>query len=167
MPRVTVGRRSTALILAGAFIVGGCRTSSPSETRAASVYEAILRWFAERRSDDPEPLPIFIEPRGEGAGIDLAVQAELIELTSDYATARFIDSREEAILETDEADDEHAIVRDDGVLVRLDPVLEDRPVTVDVDEYVDHETLRTLRFRLTSTRNTWQVVGEPADVSSS
>ena len=163
---MTLGRRCTALLVSGCAIVG-CSTSSPREIRAASVYEAILRWFAERRSDDPEPLPIFIEPRGEGASVDLAVQAELIELTSDYATARFIDTREEAIVDTDEANDDSAVVRDDGVLIRLDPVLEDRPVTVDVDEYIDVETFRTLRFQLTSTRNTWQVVGEPAELSSS
>jgi hypothetical protein len=128
----------------------------------------VVRWFADRGTDDPEPLPVFIEARGEGASIDLAVQAELIDLTAEDAIARFIDSREEAVADDGEDDSAGPTVRDDGVLIRLDPVLENGPpMTLDVDEYVDETTFRTLRFTLSqSTDDTWRVVGEPVAVSS-
>jgi hypothetical protein len=163
---VTVGRRSTALVVTAAAAVGACTTSSDSDVRAAAVYEAVVRWFAERHDDDPEPLPVFIEARGEGAETDLAVQAELIDLTVDDATVRFIDAREEAVGE-DEDDPDQQAVRDGGVLIRLEPVLENGPpMTLDVDEYVDETTFRTLRFTLSEDGDNWQVVGGPVDVAS-
>jgi hypothetical protein len=165
---VTCGCRWPALFLAGVLVGSACTTSSSSDVRAAAVYQAIVLWFDERREDDPDQLPVFVEARGEGARIDLAVQAELIDLTADDATVRFIDSREEAIVEDVDDTDEGPSVRDDGVLIRLDPVLEEgSAVTVAVDEYVGEETMRTLRFRLTSSGDdAWRVVDEPTEVPS-
>jgi hypothetical protein len=157
-----------AIVMVFTATAVSCTTRSASDVRAAAVYEGVVRWFAERRTDDPEPLPVFVEARGEGVSIDLAVQAELIELTAEYATARFIDAREEAIAE-EEGDDGEVVptVRDGGVLIRLDPVVaEGRPVMLDVDEYVDETTLRTLRFRLSARGDTWRVVGDPVEVVS-
>jgi hypothetical protein len=165
---VTAARPWIAVLTVTALALAACGTSSPSEVRAAAVYDAIVRWFAERHVDDPDPLPVFVEPRGEGANIDLAVQAEVIDLTSEYATARFIDSREEAVAEEkdDDTGEGRMTVRDDGVLIRLDPVLEQgRRVTVDVDEYVDETMQRTLRFTLDPAEGeSWRVVGEPVEV---
>jgi hypothetical protein len=160
-----------AVALVALVALVACSTSSPGEVRAAAVYETIVRWFADRHDDDPDPLPVFVEARGEGVSIDLAVQAEVIDLTAEFARARFIDSREEAVAE--EKDDgngdvgDRMIVRDDGVLIRLDPVLEEgRRVTVDVDEYVDEITQRTLRFTLDPAEGeSWRVVGEPVEVA--
>lgn len=158
--------RLTALLLTASVAVVGCTTSSPSDVRAAAVYEGVVRWFADRRSDDPEPLPVFIEARGEGANIDLAVQAELIDLSVEYATARFIDAREEAVAE-DEEGAGALTVRDGGVLIRLEPVVEGgRPVSLEVDEYITETNLRTLRFTLSEQGDTWHVVGDPLDVTS-
>ena len=164
--RVTARRRWTALVAGIAIASASCTASSPSDIRAASVYDAVVRWFAERSAEDPEPLPVFIEARGEGTSIDLAVQAELIDLSVEYATARFIDSREEAVAE-DEDDPERMAVRDGGVLIRLDPVIEQgRPSALHVDEWVDETTMRTLRFLLSERDDTWHVVGDPVDVTS-
>ena len=79
----------------------------------------------------PTPLPVFIEPRGEGATIHLDVQAELIKSTKDVATVRFIDSRDEALITND---DGTVVVADGGILIRLAPVVEEgEKVRLDVD----------------------------------
>lgn len=156
----SAGRR-TAILAASVALMAACSSSSPSDVRAGSVYETVLRWFADRDADDPDPLPVFIEPRGEGTSIDLAVQAEVVEWTAEYADARFIDSRDEALL-VDQ--DGVTAVRDGGVLVRLGPVLEDgKRVTLDVDVFVDDATQQSLRFDLAATGDDWRVIGEPTE----
>jgi len=149
-------RIATCLFVA---VAAACATTSESEVRAGAVYDGIMRWFAAEQISDPDPLPIFVEPRGEGTSIDIAVQAEVVESAADVADVRFIDTRDEA-LATDE--DEVVSVRDEGILIRLGPVLEEgRRVTLDVDQFVDDETERTLRFSLVATGDEWRVLGDP------
>ena len=141
-------------------VLAACSSPSPTspEVRAADVYDSIVRWFAQSATDDPEPLPVFIEPRGEGASIQLDVQADLIKSAHDVATVRFIDSRDEALVKND---DDTVVVADDGILIRLAPVVEEgRKVRINVDVHDHDEEFHTLQFDLSQVNGAW-VVDQP------
>jgi hypothetical protein len=146
-------------------VAAACSNSSESEVRASAVYEGVMRWLAAESDTDPDPLPVFVEPRGEGTSIDLEVQADVVESSADVADVRFIDTRDEALMTDDETG--VVIVRDDGLLIRLGPVLEEgRRVTLDVDVFVDEATDETLRFSMLATGDEWRVLGEPVSAAS-
>ncbi len=126
------------------------------------MYETIVRWFASESTSDPDPLPVFIEARGEGASIQLDVQADLIKSTQDVATVKFIDSRDEALVTND---DGTTVVADDGVLVRLAPVVEvGDKVRIDVDIRQHDEEFETKQFNLDQVDGKWVIDGSPVDV---
>lgn len=125
------------------------------------MYDTVVRWFAQQSADDPDPLPVFIESRGEGASIELDVQAELIKSTQDVANVRFIDSRDEALVTND---DGTVVVADDGILVRLAPVIEEgRKVRLDVDVHQSDENFKTLQFTLNLVGDKWVLEKTPVD----
>lgn len=145
-----------------ALPAAACSNSSESEIRASAVYEGVMRWLAAQSLADPEPLPVFVEPRGEGTSIDLEVQADVVESSADVADVRFIDTRDEALVTDDETGT--VVVRDDGVLIRLGPVLEEgQRVTLDVDVFVNEEIDQTLRFSMLATGDQWRVLGDPVE----
>lgn len=170
-------RYGAALVVLLAITVG-CSSQSSSEVRAAEVYDSAIRWLATERSDDPDPLRVFIEPRGEGGSIGLDVQAEVIQLSADAVDVRFIDTRDEALVETDntvappDADNadpavELRSVRDDGMLVRLGPVIEDGArLNLEVDLWDSDERFTTLEFVLRDSGDRWEVVGSPVVTGS-
>jgi hypothetical protein len=128
------------------------------------VYDTIVRWFADQSNSDPNPLPVFIEPRGEGASIELDVQAELIKSTQDVATVRFIDSRDEALITKD---DGTVVVADDGVLLRFAPVVEvGDKVRLDIDVHDHDEQFKTLQFNLNQVNNQWVIDQQPVDITT-
>lgn len=152
------------MLAAIVLIVASCSSSSPDEphVRAGAVYGSIVRWFAQRSATDPDPLPVFIEPRGEGASIQLDVQADLVESTKDVATVRFIDSRDEALITNDDGE---VVVADDGVLLRLDPVAEEGDtVSVDVDVHDHDDAFLTMEFDLRRAGEGWILAQPPVDV---
>lgn len=157
---------ATRVLVLGTVVglVAACTTGSESEVRAGAVYEGVIRWFASEQAVTDEPLVMFVEPRGEGTSIDIAVQAEVVEAAADAVEVTFIDSRDEAL----EADEEGTqVVRHDGMLIRVGPVLEEgRRVTLEVDVFVDEDTDRGLRFSLLAAGDTWKVIGEPAELTS-
>ncbi len=145
-------------------LTAACSAASPEnpEVRAGAVYDSIVQWFADESTDDPEPLPVFIEPRGEGATIQLDVQAELIKSAQDFATVKFIDSRDEALV-TDE--DGKTVVADDGILIRLAPVVEEGDkVRIDVDVHDTDEKFKTMQFNLHRVGDAWVIDGKPVEV---
>lgn len=145
-------------------ILVACTSDSPASptVRAGAVYDSVVRWFAQSSTTDPDPLPVFIEPRGEGASIDLGVQAELVKSTQDVATVRFIDARDEALITN--ADGTH-VVADGGILIRLAPVIENgTKVRLDVDVHERDENFRTLQFDLSLVNESWVLDGQPVEV---
>lgn len=146
------------------LLTAACSAASPEnpEVRAGAVYGTIVRWFAADSPDDPDPLAVFIEPRGEGASIQLDVQAELIKSTQDVATVKFIDSRDEALVSND---DGTTVVADDGVLIRLAPVVEvGDKVRIDVDVHDKDEQFQTKQFDLHLVDGAWVIDGGPVAV---
>jgi hypothetical protein len=152
--------------LLAAIVAVTAACSSPSAenpgVRAGAVYDSIVRWFALSSAGDPDPLPVFIEPRGEGASIQLDVQAELIKSTKDVATVRFIDSRDEALVTND---DGTVVVADGGILIRLAPVVEEgQKVRIDVDVHEHDEQFRTMQFNLDLVKDEWVIPEAPVEV---
>lgn len=144
--------------------MASCSAPSPEnpEVRAGAVYDTIVRWFAQTSRDDPDPLPVFIEPRGEGASIALDVQAELVKSTQDIATVRFIDSRDEALVTNE---DGTVVVADNGILIRLAPVVENvEQVRLDIDVHELDEQFRTLQFTLNLVNDQWEIELSPVVV---
>lgn len=181
--RLALARRTTAVAIVATLTsvmpLAGCVDhAGPEDTRVSAVYAAVVRWFVHDETGVDAPpatvladdrLHVFLEPRGEGARIDLQVQTQLIDDLTDVAAVRFIDALDEAIEEPD-ADDGAAVVRDDGVLLRLDPVPEDgERVEVDVDRWIrsaDGEPeFETLRFEVVATDESWRVDGAPEAVT--
>jgi hypothetical protein len=156
--------RATRSILAALAVVivvaAGCDSRSSSELRAGQAYEAVIRWLADESAGDPEPLPVFIESRGEGAAITLDVQAEVVDWAKDFADVHFIDDREEALV--DGAEEGQLVVRDEGVLIRLGPVVEDgERITLEVDRWVEGEVFDTLELLLRRSGDAWTVERDP------
>lgn len=149
--------RLGALMVGAMLVAASCTGAQPEAVRAGEVYDAVVRWFAAARDDDPEPLLIHVERWDDGA-LDLAVQAEVVASSTEVATVRFIDSRDEAI----EVMDDVAQVRSEGVLVRLGPVPgRGRQVSVPIDWWVDADTFERWSFTVVQRESTWVVLGEP------
>jgi hypothetical protein len=159
-----VGRGRTVLVAAIVSAVASCSSDSPddSHVRAEAVYASVVRWFAQRDASDPDPLPVFIEPRGEGASIQLDVQAKVVDTTKDVAAVRFIDARDEALVTNE---DGVTVVADDGVLIRLDPVVEEgNSVKLDVDVHDRDDHFVTYEFDLSRRADTWNIDRPPVEV---
>jgi len=147
-------------------LTAACSSPSPEnpQVRAGAVYDTIVRWFADKSTTDPDPLPVFVEPRGEGASIGLDVQAELIKSTQDVANVKFIDSRDEALITND---DGTVVVADDGVLLRFAPVVEKGDkVRLDIDVHDQDDQFKTLQFDLDQVNDKWVIDEEPVDVTT-
>ena len=139
--------------------------ANEDEIRASAVYDEVVRWLVDDAggSTPEEPMAVFIEPRGEGAAISLDVQAELIEATKDIANVRFLDERSEGLVENDGV----LSVKDEGILVRLGPVVEDDShVLLDVDIWTSEDTFDEVRFELRRSGTTWAVQGPPEEINS-
>ena len=162
-----VAVRTRGLVLAAIVsLIAGCSSPSPEnpQVRAGAVYDAIVRWFADKSTTDPDPLPVFVEPRGEGASIGLDVQAELIKSTQDVANVKFIDSRDEALITNG---DGTVVVADDGVLLRFAPVVEKGDkVRLDIDVHDHDDQFKTLQFDLDQVNDKWVIDQQPVDVTT-
>lgn len=152
------------LVALVASLLGCSSSGDDSHGRAELVYDSVVRWFAQRSAGDPDPLPVFIEPRGEGASIQLDVQAKVVDATKDVAKVKFIDTRDEALVTNS---DGTVVVADGGVLIRLDPVIEHgNTVKLDVDVHDHDDVFRTLEFDLTRSGENWTVSKTPVEVPS-
>jgi hypothetical protein len=164
---VLVAVRTRGLILAAIVsITAACSSPSPEnpEVRAGAVYDTIVRWYANKSTTDPDPLPVFVEPRGEGASIALDVQADVIKATQDVATVRFIDSRDEALVT--KADGTVAVA-DDGVLLRFAPVVEKGDkVRLAIDQHDHDDQFKTLQFDLDQVNDKWVIAGQPVEITT-
>jgi hypothetical protein len=155
------GRGRKLLAAALAFTLASCSSepASPPKVDAAAVYETVIRWFARSDRTDPDPLPVFVEPRGQGTSIALDVQADVVKVTTDVATVRFIDTRDEALTTNDDGE---VVVADGGMLIRLAPVVEQgTTMQLDVDVYQQDQEFHTLQFDLGISGDRWTITQPP------
>jgi hypothetical protein len=142
-----------------ALVLAGCGGPSKDEaSRDAQVYVATIRDVL-REQPQPEPgdaLPV-VYIVGVGEKIAAKVQAEVAAALDDDAQVRFADERSEAVLE----DEDHAPVRDEGVLLAVGPVAPDKdPVHVDVEVYrsAEDSSKRVVTVGMVSSQ--WTVTSE-------
>ena len=139
--------------------------ANEDEVRASAVYYEVVRWLVDDAggSSAEEPMAVFIEPRGEGVAISLDVQAELIDAAKEVASVRFLDERAEGLVDEDGV----MKVKNDGILIRLGPVIEDDAhVLLDVDVWESVDTFDEVRFELRRSGNTWAVQGPPEQIAT-
>jgi hypothetical protein len=111
---------AAAFFVAGSSaLAAGCGNDDPDPPQSVStdaVLTALVDWAVESdaapTTTDDEPPVVYITA-SNGETIDAAVQASVVEATTDEATVRFADDRSEAIDDT--TDDQRC--HDDGVLL--------------------------------------------------
>lgn len=145
--------------------VAGCGDDADGEAAPqridAEVYAAVVSWFADQQPppEDDELGVVFLDDLGEP--IPIEVQVELLDVLEDELNVRFIDDDEEAVDE----DVEGMPVHDDGLLLRLGPVVDRQEhVEVDVEQYEAEDEVSRYRVVVESSGDAWRVVGEPEDV---
>jgi hypothetical protein len=148
-----------ALVLVALTLVG-CDGSSPDGmSRDAQVYVAAIRdVLAEQPPpEQPDAVPVvFVVGVGEKK-IPAKVQAAVAADLDDDADIRFADERSEAVL----ADEEHAPVRDDGLLIVIGQVEPDvNPVQVAVEAYRSEDDWSKRLLTTGRSSSEWTVTSE-------
>jgi hypothetical protein len=121
---------------------------------AADAITAVLAWQAQEQEPvvdaDGEPeLPVIFVVAGDGAVIDIGVQADVAESTHDWANVRFADD----VADTFDADLEGEPVKDEGAMLLVGPIPEPAPtIEVDLIRYTTVDDGEPLRMEITSER---------------
>jgi hypothetical protein len=147
LPRVMSVRSVAAVILCAALLVSCGSDANTEDTQLAEAYIVVVDWvlaepeFAVEVALD-ELAVVFVESLGP-AEIDLDVQVKVISHFEDQADIRFIDSRHEALEETDGSP-----VRDGGLLLGLGGVPLDGSWDVRGEVYRTAESVVGYRFQI-------------------
>ncbi len=131
--RRAVGVLAATMVVGGSLLAcgdGGSTGPVPTGAeREAAILEAVVR---EVGIGDPpaegEPLPVVYVVGAEDGSIDIGVQAGVAQAVIDVAELRFADSRSEVIDDAVES----LPVRDDGVLLAVGEISDERPRSADV-----------------------------------
>jgi hypothetical protein len=140
-----------ALVVAGAACDGDEPDAEPV-VGSGDAITAIVAWQAGEQApvidDNGEPqLPVIFVVAGDGATIDVGVQASVAEATADWATVRFADD----VTDTFDPGVEGEPVRDDGALLLVGPIPEpDREIEVDVVRYTAADDGEALTLEITT-----------------
>jgi hypothetical protein len=123
---------------------------------AADAITAIVAWQAEEQEPvlgpDGEPeSPVIFVVAGDGAAIDIGVQADVAESTHDWANVRFADD----VADTFDADLEGEPVKDEGAMLLIGPIPEPaESIDVDLIRYTTADDGEPLRVEVTSEQPT-------------
>jgi hypothetical protein len=150
----------------GAFAaVGSCGGDDDhvsAAERDAGVYEVVLRDLV--LSDlpptaDEDPLPVVYVFGAEGTTIPVDIQVNVVKPLKDEAEIRFVDAREDAVLdEVPEGDDREEPVRDNGVLVTFGALPETgSTIEVEVDIYASVGEERAYDVTLAGGPSRWKI----------
>jgi hypothetical protein len=149
----------TLVVALGGAVGGGCGGSGEDGvSRDAQMYVVAIRdvLAGQPPPADAEVLPVvYVVGVGE-TGIPADVQAEVAVELDDDADIRFADKREEAVLE----DEEHAPVRDHGVLIAVGELPGDETadtVKVDVDVYRSDQDSSSFVLTIARRSSQWAV----------
>jgi hypothetical protein len=160
VPVVALGLGVASLAAACSDVAG----NSDDETdRAVAIYVAVLRAVVDpvARGDGDQP-PVFVEHEDMEEDIDLDVQVGVVNDLEDEYDVRFIDSREEALVD----DEPGTAVVDDGVLVGLGPISTGDPVTVLAHRYWGEGEQESFAVDVHEVGERWDA-GPPREVTTS
>jgi hypothetical protein len=153
-------RRLTFLV-ATTVAVGSCGAEDGRSTeRGAQVYDAVIRALVSEPPGHPDTgaeqrdRVVYAGPLGEKVDVSLEVQVAVVDQLEEFATIRFVDSRNEAI----DDDEERKPVREDGVLLLLGRIPDGRSPSVEATRYVDVDEDARFRVTVERSRGKWKVV---------
>jgi hypothetical protein len=153
--------RRLTLLVATTVAIGSCSSEGgQSVERSAHVYAAVIRALVSEPPGHPDTEAeerdrvVYAGPLGGKVEVSLEVQVAVVEELEEFATIRFVDSRNEAI----DDDERGEPVREHGALVLLGSIPDGRSVSIEAARYVDVD--ETARFRVTVERSgrKWTVV---------
>ncbi len=139
-PRRARAAHVGAVALLAALAISACDNDEPTANDVVGPADAItatIAWQAGEQepvlNDDGEAqLPVIFVVAGDGATIDVGVQADVAAATVDWATVRFADD----VAETFDPDVEGEPVRDQGAMLLLGPMPEPAPsISLDLVRY--------------------------------
>ena len=162
--RSTLRRGVVAILLCGVLLPGCGDDDGNRDSTVADAYIVVVEWILADPEFAPDPtlaetLPVFVESLGPGE-IDLAVQVEMVGHFEPVVDIRFIDTRTEALDETEVG----APVRDGGLLLGLGPVPAAGPVDIRGEIYRTADRVVGYRFRVARTGQTMVLVEPPEEV---
>ena len=162
LQRVTSVRNVVAVIACAAVLVSCGSDLDNPESSVADAYILMVDWVLDEPEfavevEADELVVVFVESLGP-AEIELEVQIEMVGHFEDEADIRFIDSRTEALEES-----EGAPVREGALLLGLGGVPLDASADVRGEIYRTAESVVGYRFRIDRTGQT-PVMTEPPDL---
>lgn len=147
------------MALLGVLALVGCDDGDDAPSDAVGSADAItaaIAWQADEQepvldSDDEPQLPVIFVVAGDGATIDVGVQADVAADTVDWATVRFADD----VSDTFDSSLDGEPVRDDGVLLLIGPMPEPaRSVELDLVRYTSVDGAEAFRLEVTNAMRT-------------
>ncbi|MDH3298482.1 MAG: hypothetical protein OEM96_09435 [Gemmatimonadota bacterium] len=162
--RASLGRAVVAILLCGVGLVGCGDDDRSSDDRAADAYIVVVEWVLAEPGYAPDPAldemsPVFVESLGPGE-IDLDVQVEIVRHFEPVVDIRFIDTRAEALDESEVG----APVRDGGLLLGLGPVPAEGPIDIRGEVYQTSDRVVGYRFRVAKRGQTMVLIEPPQRV---
>ena len=162
--RTTLHRGLVAILLCGALLAGCGDDDGKRDSTVADAYIVVVEWILAEPEFAPDPtiaetLPVFVESLGPGE-IGLDVQVEMVDHFEPVADIRFIDTRTEALDETELG----TPVRDGGLLVGLGPVPASGPIDIRGEVYRTADRVVGYRFRVARSGQTMVLVEPPEHV---
>ena len=162
--RTTRHRGVVAILLCGALLAGCGDDDGNRDSTVADAYIVVAEWILAEPEFAPDPtlaetFPVFVESLGPGE-IDLDVQVEMVGHFEPVVDIRFIDTRTEALDETEVG----APVRDGGLLLGLGPVPAAGPIDIRGEVYRTAERVVGYRFRVARSGQTMVLVEPPEQV---
>ena len=162
--RTTLRRGVVAILLCGALLAACANDDGNRDSTVADAYIVIAEWILAEPEFAPDPtlvetFPIFVESLGPGE-IDLDVQVEVVSHFEPVVDIRFIDTRTEALDETENG----APVRDGGLLLGLGPIPAAGPIDIRGEVYRTADRVVAYRFRVARSGQTMVLVEPPEQV---
>ena len=137
-----------AVVPAAALMIAGCTSDAASKPHigTADAYVSIVAWqLGEQGPPSTDgKLPVVYVTASNGKSIDAGVQAKVAKQTVDDAKVRFADTVEDAT----ETDTDGAPVRDEGVLLIVDPIDADGEAQMQLPVTVYRSDNDQSRYRL-------------------
>jgi len=160
----TLRRVVVAIVLCGALLAGCGDGDGSRDSRVADAYIVVVEWVLAEPEFAPDPTldempPVFVDGLGTGE-IDLDVQVEIVRHFEPVVDIRFIDTRTEALDESEVG----TPVRDGGLLLGLGPVPVEGPIDIRGEVYQTLDRVVGYRFRVARSGQTMVLIEPPERV---
>ena len=162
--RATPRRAAVVVLLCGALLVGCGDDNASRDSDVADVYIVVVEWVLAESEFAPDPAldevsPVYVDSLGPDE-IDLDVQVEVVRHFERDVDIRFVDTRTEALDESDVG----APVRDGGLLLGLGVVPVEGPIDIRAEVYKTLDRVVGYRFRLVRSGQTMVLIEPPERV---